>query len=81
MSDTKVTYRVVLEWDDDGKAWNVTVPALPGCFTFGKTRAEALERAKEAIAGHLMALREVGEQMPQGPGEASVETVQVAVSP
>lgn len=75
-----MSYRVVLEWDEEGKAWNVTVPALPGCFTFGSTRDEALERAQEAIAGHLEALREVGEHVPQGPGQASVETVQIAAS-
>ncbi len=80
MAKTTVTYRVVLEWDEDSRAWSVTVPALPGCFTFGATRAEAMERAEEAISGHLEALRDIGELMPRGPGEASVETVQVAVS-
>ncbi len=75
-----ISYQVVLEWDEEGKAWNVTVPALPGCYTFGSTRSEALERAQEAIAGHLDALREIGERVPQGPGQATVETVKIAVS-
>jgi predicted RNase H-like HicB family nuclease len=54
----------VFEWDQEGKAWNVTVPALAGCYTFGSIRSEALERTQEAIAGHLEALRDVGVQMP-----------------
>lgn len=43
---------VVLEEDEDG-VWVVTVPALPGCFTQGDTREEALANAQEAIALHL----------------------------
>lgn len=59
-----ISYQVVFEWDEEGKAWNVTVPALPGGYTFGSIRSEALERTQEAIAGHLEALRDVGVQMP-----------------
>jgi len=33
--------------------WIVTVPSLPGCFTQGETREEALANAQEAIALHL----------------------------
>ncbi len=61
-----ISYQVVLEWDEEGKAWNVAVPALPGCYTFGSTRSEALERAQEAIAGYLGALREIGERVATG---------------
>lgn len=43
---------VVLEEDEDG-VWVVTVPALPGCFTQGASKEEALANAKEAIALHL----------------------------
>lgn len=31
----------------------VTVPALPGCVTQGRTVEQALERAREAIHLHL----------------------------
>ena len=41
-------FDVVLETDEDG-VWVVTVPALPGCFTQGDTREEALANAREAI--------------------------------
>jgi antitoxin HicB len=53
-------FTVVLEWDEEGKGWAVMVPALPGCFTQGDTREEALANAQEAIVGHLAALAKVG---------------------
>ena len=50
------TYRIVLDPEPDGSAWNVSVPSLPGCFTFGVTQAEAIERAEEAIRCHIKGL-------------------------
>lgn len=51
------SFKVVLTWDSETKVYVVSVPALPGCFTQGKDREEALQRAQEAIAGHIQALR------------------------
>lgn len=45
-------FDVLLEQDEDG-VWGVSVPALPGCFSQGKTRDEALRNIKEAIGLHL----------------------------
>ena len=33
--------------------FNVSVPALDGCYTHGKTQEEALENAKKAIVCYL----------------------------
>jgi predicted RNase H-like HicB family nuclease len=44
---------VVLEPDPDAGGYNVTVPALPGCFTQGETVSESLDRSKDAIATYL----------------------------
>ena len=52
------TFKVELEWDDEGPGYVVRVPGLPGCFTQGETVEEALENAREAIAGHVAALRQ-----------------------
>ena len=46
-------YTVVLVPEPDGSAWNVKVPMLPGCFTFGETPDEALAMARDAIATYL----------------------------
>ncbi|NCN24896.1 hypothetical protein CO101_00515 [Candidatus Berkelbacteria bacterium CG_4_9_14_3_um_filter_39_23] len=40
------------------EGYYVTVPALPGCFSSGKTVEEAIENAKEAIDLHLEVLEE-----------------------
>ena len=56
-------YTVVLEADREG-GFVVSVPALPGCFTQGESRAEALENAREAIAAYVEELRARGEEVP-----------------
>jgi antitoxin HicB len=46
-------YTVVLTPEQDGSAYNVTIPALPGCFTWGATVEEALAMAREAVMLYL----------------------------
>jgi len=47
-------FHVVLKKDEDG--WIVAeCPALPGCFSQGKTEQEALANIKEAITAWLWA--------------------------
>ncbi len=58
-----LTYTVVLERNEDG-GYTVTVPALKGCVTQGHTIVEALDRATEAIAGHVEALVALGRPIP-----------------
>ena len=56
-------YTIVLETEKDG--WFVaSVPALPGCFTQGESRAEVIQNAREAIAAYLEELRARGEEVP-----------------
>ena len=40
------------------------VPALPGCHTFGHSREEALEMARDAIALYLNAIEDDGKEPP-----------------
>jgi predicted RNase H-like HicB family nuclease len=70
-------YTVLLEWDPDGPGYAVTVPALPGCFSQGATVPEALARAREAIAGHVAALIDMGEPVPQEDTPALMTVVEV----
>lgn len=53
-------FKVILGWDSEDKIFNITVPALPGCVTYGKTRKGALERSQEAIEGFIEALEIAG---------------------
>jgi antitoxin HicB len=41
------------------------VPALPGCFSDGRTLDEARERVRDAILNFLDELKESGEDVPQ----------------
>ena len=64
--------RVHIEQDEDG-AFVAEVPALPGCISQGKTRAEALTNIKEAIEAYLASLREHGDPIPPPIEEEVVE--------
>ncbi len=44
-------YKIVLNKTDEG--YSVSCPGLPGCWSQGKTEAEALENIKDAIKEYL----------------------------
>lgn len=47
-----MSIRVIIEQDEDDY-FVAEVPAMPGCLSQGRTRKEAIENIKEAIAGWL----------------------------
>ena len=59
-------FNVILEPAEEG-GFNVTIPALDGCFTQGDTEEKALENAKEAILCYLEGLEKVN-QIKSKPG-------------
>ena len=65
-------YRVLIEPDEDG-VYVAEVPALPGCISQGRTRAEALENIKEAITAYLESLKAHNEPVPPPISEEVVE--------
>jgi antitoxin HicB len=65
-------YRVLIEEDEDG-VFVAEVPSLPGCISQGRTRNEAIENAKEAIAVYLESLEAHGEPIPPSISEEVVE--------
>ncbi|MBF0475706.1 MAG: type II toxin-antitoxin system HicB family antitoxin [Deltaproteobacteria bacterium] len=50
-------FRVLIEQDEDG-VFVAQCPALPGCVSQGKTRAEAEANIKDAIGGYLQSLQQ-----------------------
>lgn len=56
-------YRVVIE--RDGRRYHAEVPALPGCYSWGRTYEDALKNVKEAVAPWLETLAEDGEPIPE----------------
>lgn len=64
MNPPMAKYNILIEQDEDG--WYVAeVAELPGCYTQAKTKQELLKRIKEAIRGHLAALKEAREDIPK----------------
>jgi len=53
---------------DEGSAYGVTVPDLPGCFSAGDTIEEAMANAEEAILCHLEGILLDGEDWPRPHG-------------
>ena len=51
-------FNVILEQAEEG-GYNVTVPALDGCFTQGETIDEAMQNAREAIVCYLEGLAKI----------------------
>ena len=49
---------VVLEPAEEG-GFNVSIPALDGCFTQGENEEESLKNAKEAILCYLEGMEKV----------------------
>ncbi|AZO77734.1 MULTISPECIES: type II toxin-antitoxin system HicB family antitoxin [unclassified Bosea (in: a-proteobacteria)] len=45
--------------------WGVTFPDFPGCVSAGATFEEAFANAREALAGHVAAMRSDREAIPQ----------------
>ena len=58
-------FTILLDPDIDGEGYTVTVPAIPGCISEGRTIEEALTNAREAIACHIEGLLAVGDEMPR----------------
>ena len=63
-------YKIALHQSEEGVS--VSVPGLPGCWSQGKTEAEALENIRDAIREYLAV---VDEQL----AGADVREVEVAV--
>jgi predicted RNase H-like HicB family nuclease len=67
-------FPVVLSQDEEG-FFNAACPVIPGCFSQGKTRDEALANIREAIALSLECQEEEGWQLPE-----RYEVTEVAVA-
>ena len=70
----KVSFTVVFDKGENG--YTVTVPALPGLVTEGRTLEEARRMALDAIRCHVESLRKDGEPIPTEV-EVDVERLEV----
>ncbi len=58
-------YKVILESCVEDKGYIAHCPALPGCFSQGDTRKEAIENIKEAIRAYLESLEKDSSPIPK----------------
>lgn len=65
----KFRYTVEIIRNIDGEGYSVAVPALPGCFSQGKTLEDAKKNVIKAIAIHIKSLRKAGEPVPLEPSD------------
>lgn len=73
-----LNFTVILDPDETGRGYTVLVPALPGCVTQGRTKEEALQRAREAIRCHIESLRKDGLPVPVEKTSVELATVELA---
>ena len=59
----QLTYKIMLHKEPEG-AYTVTVPALPGCITYGNDIDNALIMAKETIELYIQELHARNEEIP-----------------
>jgi len=57
------TYKILMHKEPEG-SYTVSVPALPGCMTYGDTVEHAIQMAQEAIELYIEELHERGEEIP-----------------
>lgn len=57
---------IVIEFRQEPEGgYTVTVPALPGCLTYGETFEEAIELIDDAISGWLAVAKDEGFPIPE----------------
>lgn len=69
----------ILEPQPEG-GYTVTVPALPGCISEGKSKEEVLENIKDAIKGYIHVLKKHGREDKIPKGMEVVEIVEVILT-
>lgn len=74
----KFRYTVEIIPEEDGIGYYVIVPALPGCFSQGRTIEEAKKNIEKAIALHIKALKNAGESVPTEPLDLYMTVIEVA---
>ena len=69
-------FNVILKKAEEG-GYNVSVPALDGCFTQGETEEEAIQNAREAIICYLEGLEKLN-QIKSSP-ELEIKELEIAI--
>jgi len=74
------SYQINLIPEKEG-GYTVTVPSLPGCFSYGETIEEATKNAAEAIELHLEGLAAHNQPIPDDNDCVPIFTTLIHVTP
>jgi antitoxin HicB len=72
-------YNLIFRPEPEG-GFTVTVPALPGCITYGKNLIEAKEMAEDAIKAYLVSLKKHREPIPPSDRDSFFGSIDLDVS-
>jgi predicted RNase H-like HicB family nuclease len=68
MRQRRHKFTVILSPEQDPEFagyYNATVPALPGCLSYGASKEETLRNIREAIEAYVEDLKAEGESVPE----------------
>lgn len=69
------TFRTFIQ--KDGTAFHGSVPALPGCHTFGTTVEETQKNLSQAIEGYIISCIQNDDPIPEDSAFESVQTISI----
>lgn len=58
-------YHMSIAWSPEDDCFVVRFPEIKGCITHGDTHEEAMAKGKEALIGHLEAMKSNGIEIPE----------------
>jgi predicted RNase H-like HicB family nuclease len=62
----QLRYVVTIDREEDGR-YIASVPEVPGCHVYGRTRRQAVARARTALQFYVDTLRQQGRKPPRQP--------------
>ena len=65
-------YEVIIYWSGEDQIFIAEVPELPGCMAHGKSQADALKHAKQAMTLWIKTAREFNDPVPEPKGRRLV---------
>ena len=72
-------FRIEIQLEEDGR-WSAEIPTLPGCATWGNSKAEALLTIQEAGQLYIESLIAHGESIPSNAPTEIKEEPAVAIT-
>ncbi len=64
VSRKALQYTIAISYDRAERVYNVSVPSLPGCHSWGRTKRDAVRHVREAIQVYLETLADAGMPIP-----------------